>query len=206
MMVGNGHHKLVLASASEARQRLLANAGLDFSVVPSSIDEQAIREALQQDHDAIAGEDLAEVLARAKAQEVSEREPGAIVIGGDQVLSLGDRLFAKPRSDDEIRAQLLDLRGQTHALHSAVAIAEGGEVSWVGVDTAYVTFRTFSATFLGRYMAMAGSSIRDSVGCYHLEGPGVQLMEKVSGDAFTILGMPLFALLEELRKRGHIDS
>jgi septum formation protein len=203
-MIENGHHRLVLASASETRRRMLANAGLDFSVQPSAVDERAVHEALRGDGNLVAGEDVAEVLARAKAQDVSARLRDALVIGADQVLALGDRLFEKPQSDEEARAHLLELRGKTHALHSAVVLAEDGEVVWCHTETVRVTMRSYSAAFVGRYMAMAGDAALQSVGCYQLEGPGVQLIENVSGDAFTVLGLPLFALLEELRRRGEL--
>lgn len=201
-MMGNGHQRLVLASGSDARRRMLANAGLDFSVQPSTVDEPAVHAALRGDGSLLAGEDVAEVLARAKAEDVSARLPDALVIGADQVLALGDRLFEKPKTDDEARSQLLELRGKTHALSSAVALAERGTVVWCHTDTVQVTMRSFSAAFVGRYMALAGHEVLNSVGCYQLEGPGVQLIESVSGDAFTVLGLPLFALLDELRERG----
>jgi nucleoside triphosphate pyrophosphatase len=198
----DGHHRLVLASASEARRRMLVEAGLEFTVQPSDVDERSIHEALRGDDGSVAAEDVAEVLARAKAQDVSAKMADALVIGADQVLALGNRMFEKPQTDDEARSQLLELRGKTHTLHSAVALAEGGDVVWCHTDTARVTMRSFSAAFVGRYMAMAGDKVLQSVGCYQLEGPGVQLIESVSGDAFTVLGLPLFALLEELRQRG----
>lgn len=201
-MAGNGHQRIVLASASEARRRVLAGAGIAFSIEVSGIDEGAIRSALLDGGDEISPDDLAEVLARAKAQDVSERLTDALVIGGDQILSLEGRIFEKARSDEEVRAQLLDLRGKTHALTSAVVLASNGAVDWVHVDTAYVTMRQFSASFLGQYMAMAGPAVRDSVGCYHLEGVGAQLIENVSGDSFTVLGLPLFPLMGALRDRG----
>jgi septum formation protein len=205
-MIGNGHQQLILASASKARSKLLAGAGLSFGIEPSRVDEAAIRQALLGKDGEIAPEDLAEVLARAKAQDVSERNPGAVVIGGDQVLAIGDRVFEKSASADDARSQLLELRGRTHMLCSAVVIAEDGEVTWSHVDTAHVTFRNFTPAFVGQYMAMAGPAVFESVGCYQLEGPGVQLIETLSGCAFTVLGMPLLALLAELRQRGIIAT
>lgn len=198
--------RIVLASGSAARQSLLANAGVTFDVVPSRIDEGVAREALYSGGDAPDPSDVAEVLARAKATDVSAREAGAIVIGGDQVLSLDERVFQKPADMDEARGQLLELRGRTHALHTAVVIAEDGEVTWAHVDVANITMRSFSAAFVGQYLAMAGPDILQSVGCYHLEGLGVQLMEDVSGDFFTVLGLPMLPLLAELRARGVVGS
>ncbi|MCB1509387.1 MAG: Maf family protein [Hyphomicrobiaceae bacterium] len=205
-MAANGHEKLILASASPARAAMLTAAGLSFEIVPSTLDEDAMRSAMQVEDGEVEPQDVAEVLARAKAEEVSARNPGVTVIAADQVLALGDRIFSKADSMEAARAQLLDLRGKTHLLHSAVALARDGAVDWVRVETAEVTMRSFTATFLGRYMAMAGPKVLASVGGYHLEGPGVQLIERVSGDYFTVLGLPMFALLEELRNRNIIAS
>ena len=205
-MTTNGQERLILASASTARNKVLADAGVVFSVSPSTVDERAVHVALKAGEEEVGAEDLAEVLARAKAQSISETHSDALVIGGDQVLALGDQIFDKPGSPDEARTQLLALRGKTHALVSAVALARGGEVSWTHVDVAHVTLRSFSPVFLGQYMALVGPSVCDTVGCYRLEGPGVQLIERVSGDVFTVLGLPLLPLLEELRRRGILVS
>lgn len=205
-MAANGHDRLILASASAVRAQLLRAAGLSFSVEPSTLDEAAMREAMRADEGEVDPQDVAELLARAKAEDVSARNPGATVIAADQVLALDGRIFTKPETIEAARAQLLDLRGKTHLLHSAVVVAQDGTVDWVRVETAEITMRAFSATFLGRYMAMAGPQVLASVGCYQLEGPGIQLIERISGDYFTVLGLPMFALLGELRDRGMVAS
>lgn len=194
--------RVVLGSASSVRRRLLEAAGLQFDVLASSVDEDAVREALL-DVDPV---DVAEVLARAKTEDVARRIAADVVIGADQVLALGDELFTKPADMAEARAQLLALKGRRHHLHSAVAIAQDDGISWVHVDTVEVTMRDYSPAFVGRYLSAAGDDALASVGCYQLEGPGVQLIEKISGDYFTVLGLPLMPLLAELRRIGALDS
>lgn len=206
MVGGEQRVKVVLASASAVRRRLLEAAGLAIDVVPANVDEVSIREALLADDNAIDPGDVAEVLARTKADDVAGRAGDRWIVAADQVLAFDGQIFEKPAGDDEARAQLLALRGRTHALYSAVVLADGGEVVWAHVDAVRVTLRQFSPAFLGRYMAAAGPAVRQSVGCYQLEGLGVQLIEKIDGDYFTVLGLPLLALLDELRKRGVIET
>ncbi|MHA1164106.1 MAG: Maf family nucleotide pyrophosphatase [Alphaproteobacteria bacterium] len=189
---------LVLGSGSTSRAALLKAAGLDFEIDPAGIDESAIRKLVTRDRGA-AAEDVADVLARAKAETVSERQPGALVIGSDQVLALGDQLFEKPQTNEDARRTLLSLQGKTHQLHSAVALAREGNVHWAHIETAHLTMRELSPEFIGRYLADAGDAVRQSVGAYQLEGLGVHLFEKINGDYFTILGLPLLALLARLR-------
>lgn len=193
--------EIILASASPTRARLLEAAGLKFTVVPSAVDEQAIRDSLSADNESIDPADIAEVLARAKAEDVSRRHPEATVIGADQVLALGNEIFAKAETIAAARDVLMRLRGQTHQLHSAVVIAEAGDVSWSDVQTASVTMRKYSAGALAQYLSTAGASVLDSVGAYQIEGAGVQLFETVEGDYFTVLGLPMLPLLAELRER-----
>ena len=197
---------VVLASASKVRERLLRAAGLSLQVVPADIDENAIREALKAEDDAISADDLAEVLARTKAQEIAQRRLGRWTIGCDQILEFENRIFEKARNDDEVRANLLELSGKSHSLHSAVVLADGDEIVWTHVDVARVKLRAFTPQFVGRYMAAAGDSLRRSVGCYELEGLGIQLIERIEGDYFTVLGLPLYALLDALREREVIDT
>lgn len=192
---------IILASGSATRQRLLKDAGVDFQVVRPSVDEDVIRETLLGDGRDIDPADMAEVLARAKAEDVSARHPGSVVIGADQVLACEGEIYSKPASLDEARDTLLSLRGRVHQLHSAVVIAVDGETQWVFVDTADMSMRQFSLAFLGRYLAEAGNDVLGSVGAYQLEGRGIQLFERFEGDYFTILGLPLLPLLNELRKR-----
>jgi len=196
------HSNIVLASASAARQRLLAAAGLTFDVLASNVDEDAVRAALV-DVDPV---DVAEVLARAKTEDVARRVDARVVIGADQVLALGDDILTKPQDMAEARTQLLALQGRRHQLHSAVVIAHDDVIGWVHVDTVDVTMRDYSPEFVGRYLSAAGDEALASVGCYQLEGPGVQLIEKISGDYFTVLGLPLMSLLTELRRMQVLDT
>ena len=189
---------LVLGSGSASRKALLEAAGLDFEIDPAGIDESAIRKLVTRDRGAVAG-DVADVLARAKAETVSERQPGTLVIGSDQVLALDGQIFEKPQTHEDARRTLLALQGKTHQLHSAVALAREGHVHWAHMETAHLTMRALSPGFIGQYLADAGEGVRQSVGVYQLEGLGVHLFEKISGDYFTILGLPLLALLTQLR-------
>ena len=192
---------LVLASGSQTRQRLLKAAGVAFQVITPRVDETAVREAVRAGTGGVEPADVAEILACAKAEEVSARYPDAVVIGADQILSCDDEIFSKAETIDDARAALLKLRGRTHELHSAVAIAEDGETTWTMIDTAHLTMRAFSPACLGQYMAQAGADVLDSVGCYKLEEAGIQLFERIEGDYFTILGLPMLPLLKELRGR-----
>jgi septum formation protein len=185
---------------------MLDAAGLTFAVAPADVDERAIRETLQADESGIEPADVAEVLARAKAETISRQHLNALVIGADQVLALDDEIFEKPADLAGARRHLQKLRGRTHQLHSAVVLAANGEVVWTQVDTASLTMHAFSADFLETYLTLAGTVICDSVGAYQLESQGVQLFERIEGDYFTILGLPLLPLLAELRVRKVIAS
>lgn len=198
--------RLILASGSAARRAMLDAAGIAFEVHTSSVDEDAVRDTLTADNTDIDPADIAEVLARAKAEDVSRRFPDAVVIGADQVLSLGREMFAKSTDLEGARRTLMKLRGTTHQLHAAVAVAEGGDVGWATVDTASLTTRSYSASFVADYLARAGARVCRSVGAYEIEGLGINLFERVEGDHFTILGMPLLPLLAELRRREVIPS
>ena len=197
---------LILASASRARRELLGAAGLTFDVVPADVDEATIRETLLADDAGIDPVDIAEVLARAKAEAVSRDHPDRLVIGSDQVLARDARLYGKPADLEEARVMLMGLRGVTHELHTAVALAMAGETVWAHAETAYLTMRSFSTAFLDGYLAHVGARICDIAGGYEIEGPGVQLFERVEGDYFTIVGLPLLPLLQELRARGRLPS
>jgi len=193
---------ILLASSSATRQRLLKSAGIEFKAISSCVDEAVVRETLAENGEpTVEPGDLAEILARAKAEDVSARHPEAVVIGADQVLSCGGEIFTKPASFDAARDTLLALRGRSHQLHSAVVIAENGETQWAHVDVADLWMRDFSAAFLGRYLALVGDDALDSVGAYQIEGPGIQLFERIEGDFFSILGLPLLPLFRELRIR-----
>lgn len=194
---------IVLASASRARRELLAAAGVAFTVEPADVDEPAIRKGLSEDTTPVQ---IAEILACAKAQDISRRHMDSLVIGADQVLALGDEILTKPADASAARASLEKLRGKTHELHAAVALAEQGEVVWTHTGTARLTMRSFSDAFLEDYLVRAGDRVGQSVGAYELEGLGVQLFERIEGDYFTILGLPLLALLAELRTREIIAA
>lgn len=193
---------VILASGSAIRRQLLASAGVLFSVEPAAIDEGDIRAQLLGESDCVEASDLAGILARAKAEAVSHLRPDALVIGADQVLALGARLFEKPANMTEARETLDRLRGRTHTLHSAVTIAERGQVVWGDVQVATLTMRRFSDAFLDQYITRAGERICSSVGAYELEGLGLQLFDAIEGDYFTILGLPMLPLLDQLRQRG----
>ena len=150
--------------------------------------------------------DVAEALAKAKAIEVSSRNSGAWVIGSDQVLAQGEIIFSKAATRDEARSTLQALRGKTHSLHSAAALVQHGIVVWQHVQTANLTMRMFSDAWLEQYLDAAGDALVQSVGAYQVEGLGIQLFESIDGDYFTILGMPLLALLSELRRREVMAS
>lgn len=193
---------LILASGSKVRATLLANAGLDFTVRDSGVDEDAIKRVFRGPADENGTDALALELATAKALAVSNEEPDALVIGADQILSCDETRFDKPRDMGEARANLVRFRGRTHILHSGIVLAKSGAVLWSFSDRAHLTMRDFSADFLDWYLDTLGEKVRSSVGCYQLEGPGIQLFEKIEGDYFTILGLPLLPLLTELRRQG----
>jgi septum formation protein len=201
----SGRPPLILASASKSRARVLEAAGLAFIVEPPGLDETVMRQAVSGER-SLSPHDVAEVLARAKAEAVSDLARQAYVIGGDQVLALGDTIFSKPDSMEAARRQLLDLSGKTHTLHTAVAVATDGATIWAETTIASLTMRTLSPEFIGRYLAAAGEEVLSSVGAYHLESLGVQLFDKIDGDYFSILGLPLIPLLDTLRREGVIEG
>jgi septum formation protein len=188
---------LVLASKSEVRGNLLAAAAIPFTVDPARIDEREVEAANEK----LSPPDAALLLAREKALEVSRRRDG-LVLGADQTLALGERRYSKPTDLDSARAQLKSLGGATHALHSAAAVARGNEILFETVSTARLTMRPLSDTFLDAYLSAAGDRVTKSVGGYQLEGLGVHLFEKIEGDHFTVLGLPLLPLLAYFRKAG----
>jgi septum formation protein len=194
--------RLVLASSSPFRKMLLENAGLAFQSRAADIDERAIEGAA--DHG--GPDEVARVLAKAKALDVSAHFPGALVIGSDQTMSLGERVYHKPKSRDEARETLLSLSGKTHQLNSAIAIALDGRIVWDHVSHARLTARDFDAAFVDRYLDKVGDKAQSSVGAYQLEGEGIHLFSQIDGDYFTILGLPMLPLLEQLRHLGAIDG
>lgn len=195
---------LILASGSPFRRAMLENAGISLEIVRPEIDERAVEAPLVGS--GASPEDVALVLAEAKALSVSGKHPDAIVIGSDQTLSLQDRIFHKPEDMEGARRHLLALSGRTHHLNSAVVIARRGEPVWRHVSVASLTMRELSPAFVGRYMARVGDKALQSVGAYQIEGEGIQLFEAIEGDHFTIVGLPLLPLLKQLRDMGAIDG
>jgi septum formation protein len=196
---------LVLASGSSSRRHMLEAAGLSFRVVPPDVDEPALKKAMLARAPRPGAGTVAEALARAKCEAVSRLMPDAVVIGADQVLALDEELFDKPADPAAARAQLLRLRGRTHRLSTAVAIALDGRSVWQHAEVATLTLRSFTPAALDRYLAVAGERVTRSVGAYEIEGPAIQLFERIDGDYFTILGLPLLPLLAELRTRGVVE-
>ena len=193
---------IVLASASSTRAALLRAAGVTFEVVSSGVDEGAVKTRMLRS-DAIANE-IAGELALAKALAVSASRSD-LVIGADQTLELDGELFDKVETLDDARERLRQLRGRTHTLHSAVALARNGETLWQAVTSPKLTMRAFSDTWLETYLAIAGEAALNSVGCYNLEGPGAQLFAVIEGDYFSVLGLPLIELLAALRREAVLD-
>ena len=189
---------MILASQSRARQMLLANAGLKFEAIPADIDERAVQETSGLS----TPSEIAALLAREKALVVSRARPGSIVIGADQTLALEERLFTKPADRAQALAQLGALAGRSHELHSAAAVARDGKILFETVAVARLTMRRLSEAEITVYLDEAGETVvTSSVGAYQLEGLGVHLFERIEGDHFTILGLPLLPLLDFLRSQ-----
>lgn len=200
---------LILASSSQTRADLLENTGLSFEIVPPRVDEAIIKQVF--DLQATDPDDIANVLAQAKAQDISKIRPDSLVIGGDQILVLsgqneGLEIFEKPKNKEEAYKTLFKLRGKTHQLISAISLVKNEEVIWTHSETANLTMREFTPEFLGNYIAHCSDDILSSVGAYQLESFGIHLFEEIKGDYFTILGFPIIALLAKLRDEGYISS
>ena len=195
---------IVLASKSRSRAAVLAGAGVAFEMEDSEVDEGALKAGLLAD--GASPREVAERLGEAKALAVSARRPGDQVIGADQTLDLGGALYDKPADLAEARRHLTAMRGRDHALHGGIVAAEGGEVVWRTTETSRLWMREFSDAFLEGYLARGGEALLASVGAYQLEGEGAQLFEKIEGDYFAILGLPLLPLLGFLRARGAITT
>lgn len=195
---------LILASSSPFRRMLMENAGLQFEAVAAAIDERAIEAPLEQE--GVKPDIVALVLAKAKAREVSARFPDALVIGSDQTMSLGNQVFHKPRTMSDAENHLRVLSGKTHRLNSAIALARSGDVIWEHMSHADLTMRQLSPEFIRRHLDRVGDKALSSVGAYQLEAEGLQLFEDIDGDYFTILGLPMLPLLQQLRVLGTIDG
>lgn len=196
--------ELILASSSASRQMLMRNAGLTFSAIPADIDERALDEQLERN--GASPEEVALELAKAKALAVSKLHPAALVLGCDQTMALGTRVYHKPKTMAEAEAHLLSLSGQVHRLHSAAVLVHAGEVIWQTVSSAELAVRILSAEFVSRHLQRVGDRALTSVGAYQLEGEGIQLFTSIEGDYFTILGLPLLPLLSKLRDMDVIDG
>lgn len=195
---------LILASSSPFRRMLMENAGLRFDAIAADIDERAIEAPLEV---AGAGPDaIALVLAKAKAVAVSQAHSGTLVIGSDQTMSLGPRVFHKPKNVNEAESHLLALSGKTHRLNSAIAIAKDGDILWEHLSHAELTMRDLDPEFIHRHIGRIGDKALGSVGAYQLEGEGIQLFSHIEGDYFTILGLPMLPLLAQLRVLEAIDG
>lgn len=190
---------LILASTSAARQRIMREAGLSFEAVAPTVDEEAAKRELRAD--GIAPREQAAALAALKAVSISERRKG-LVLGADQMLAIEHDALDKPKSRAEARAQLVRLRGRTHELVTALVAARDGQVIWRHSEAPKLKMRAFSDLFLDRYLENAGEAVLTSVGAYQLEGLGAQLFERIEGDYFAVLGLPLLPLLAFLREQG----
>jgi septum formation protein len=204
MSEASSSRRLVLASASAHRRKLLEAAGVSFDVVPADIDEGAIKRLLMAK--CADAHEIARTLAHEKAKAVGVSLPDAFVVGADQVLACEGQLFDKPGTCPNARMQLERLRGRSHHLHSAVALVQGENVLWQHVENATLAMRAFSDAFLETYLARAGRAILGTVGAYEIEGLGIQLFETISGDTSTIIGLPMLPLLAELRARGIVET
>jgi septum formation protein len=195
MTIWRGNDPVILASQSRARQMLLGNAGISFEAVPADIDERAV----QKNSGLTSPGEIAGLLAREKALFVSSKNPGRYVIGADQTLALGERLFSKPSGRAQAAEQLRLLAGKSHTLHSAVAVISDSKIVFADVSIAKMSMRPLTDSEISAYLDAAGDAVTSSVGAYQLEGFGVHLFERIEGDHFTILGLPLLPLLAFLR-------
>ncbi len=197
------HPPIILASGSAIRRQILDQAGLNFDVVTRPVDEAAIKDTLLAQN--VSMRNIAEALAEAKSMRVSRQVPG-LVIGADQIMVMDNRLYDKPKTLNEARQRLLDMRGQVHNLLGAVVICENGQAVWRHMSKTSLTVRMFSESFIDRYLALEGEAVLQSVGGYRFEGRGAQLFSKVDGDFFSILGLSLLPVLDYLRERGAVLS
>jgi septum formation protein len=197
-------HDVILASASTVRKRLLSAAGISMVTTPAHVDEDAVKQAHKAD--GTSAVDTATALAEIKALRISGSAPGALVIGADQILVCGGEWFDKPPDMDHAKGHLCALRGQTHELATAAVVVRDGVRIWHHAETPRLTMRPFTDAFIDDYLAREGTDILSSVGAYRLEGLGAQLFSRIEGDFFSILGLPLLALLDFLRLHRVVPS
>ncbi len=197
-------HSIILASGSETRAGLLHKAGVTFSAVSPRLDEESIRHAATAEGARPA--EVARILAEAKAAKVGLRHPQHLVIGCDQILALDGKLFSKPRDRQQARSQLAELSGRRHDLFSAVVVREGGRIVWHALGEAGMTMRRLSQGYIDDYVDRNWDDLRHTVGCYRIEAEGIRLFEKIEGDHFTILGLPMLELIGYLADRGLVPS
>jgi len=195
---------VILASASETRRKTLERTGLAFETAAATLDEEKLKQKLTAN--SVSGEDFPLALAEAKAREVVENHPGSLVIGADQILECEGQRFDKPQDLAEARRQLETLSGKTHSLTSAVCVLDHDRVAWSHSDRAFLTMRSLSTDFMDSYLQALGEKNLRATGLYQLEGLGSRLFLSVEGDFFTILGLPLFPLLEFLRSQRLMET
>ncbi len=195
---------IILASTSATRVALLTRAGIAFRSLAPRVDEEAVRASLEVE--GATPRDIADVLAEQKARKVAERHPGSIVIGADQVLEFQGRAWSKPATAEAARAQLLALRGATHSLHSAVVLCEAGRPVWRFLGGAQLSMRPVSELYIDAYLSRNWPKAGSSPGCYRVEDEGMRLFDRIDGDHFTVLGLPMLALLGYLGQRGWIAA
>jgi len=197
----NRSKKLILASSSKYRAKILKNAGLDVMIQPAQIDERSVEREMGQ----TAPDILALQLSVAKAREVARRFPDSCIIGCDQILELEGKVLHKPSNMAEAKQRLRALSGKVHKLHSAIVLFQGDRLIWRHVETAKMTVRSLEEAFLTRYLIKVGEAVLTSVGVYQIEGLGIQIFDEIEGDYFTIIGLPLLPLLHQLRQLDLVE-
>jgi septum formation protein len=195
---------LILASKSQARRALLASAGIPFEGIESEIDERFVEAPAREQ--GLGGEAVAGLLAHEKARSVAARQPGRLVLGADQTLSVEGRFLTKPSDRHSARCQLIDMSGKTHTLHAALCLVQDGGIVAKSCAEAHMTCRAYSADFVDCYLDLAGESVLQNVGGYAVEGLGIHLFDNIVGEQSTILGLPMLHLLQLLRKCGAVET